>query len=153
MPKLRAAPSCGHVLNELFEAVGEAALVQPTFVLEHPVSISPLAKPHRSKPGVTERFELFIAGARAAWGRGEEKGAVALANCDCLAGRGAKAARCACCLCEGREHANSFSELTDPVEQRKRFEAQVRKRPWPTRAKARDPRPQGQHATRARRTR
>ncbi len=60
--KVSAAPSVGHLLNELFEAVGEATLVQPTFVLEHPVEISPLAKPHRSKPGVTERFELFIAG-------------------------------------------------------------------------------------------
>lgn len=37
----------GHLLNELFEAVGEETLVQPTFVLEHPVEISPLAKPHR----------------------------------------------------------------------------------------------------------
>ena len=60
--KLREAPSVGHVLNEMFEAFGEGGLVQPTFVLEHPVEISPLAKLHRSKPGVTERFELFIAG-------------------------------------------------------------------------------------------
>ena len=62
LAKLKEAPTVGHVLNELFEALCESTLIQPTFVLEHPTSISPLAKPHRSKPGVTERFELFIAG-------------------------------------------------------------------------------------------
>lgn len=55
LAKLKEAPSVGHILNEMFEAVGEATLVQPTFVLEHPTEISPLAKPHRSKAGVTER--------------------------------------------------------------------------------------------------
>jgi len=52
----------GKLLDKLFGALVEPLLVQPTFVLDHPIELSPLAKPHRSDPGVVERFELYAMG-------------------------------------------------------------------------------------------
>jgi lysyl-tRNA synthetase class 2 len=76
----------GRIAEALYDELVEPGLRQPTFVMDHPREISPLARRHRSDPDLVERFELVIAGS---------------------------------------EYANAFSELTDPVEQRERFEDQA----------------------------
>ncbi len=79
----------GKLLNEIFEAVVEPKLVQPTFVTDYPTDISPLSKKRDDDPAFVERFELFVL---------------------------------------GRELANAFSELNDPVDQKERFLKQVSER-------------------------
>ena len=127
----------GPASAEVFEAEVEQHLIQPTFVIDHPVEISPLAKPHRSKPGCVERFELFIYGMShpgSAYLDAEDWAACSF--CSAAFHTLRKSAhghtRIACLgrsydimVAAGRELANAYSELTDPVDQRQRLEAQL----------------------------
>jgi lysyl-tRNA synthetase, class II len=77
----------GKLIDEIFGAKCEKSYVQPTFIIDYPVEMSPLTKKHREKQGLVERFELMI---------------------------------------NGKEIANAYSELNDPLDQRERFEEQVK---------------------------
>jgi lysyl-tRNA synthetase class 2 len=76
----------GKIIDEIFKEKVEPELIQPTFIIDHPIDLSPLAKKKPENPELVERFELFIT---------------------------------------GREIANAFSELNDPIEQKQRFMKQV----------------------------
>jgi len=84
---VEASMGRGKLIDELFGEKCEADFIQPTFIIDYPVDMSPLTKKHRSKPGLVERFELII---------------------------------------NGKEIANAYSELNDPIDQRERFEEQVK---------------------------
>jgi lysyl-tRNA synthetase, class II len=87
--KIPVDPSMGvgKLIDEIFSEKCEKNFVQPTFIIDYPVEMSPLTKKHRSKAGLVERFELMI---------------------------------------NGKEMANAYTELNDPVDQRERFEQQVK---------------------------
>ena len=77
----------GKLVDEIFSEKVEAHLIQPTYITDYPIEMTPLAKKHRTEPGLVERFELFV---------------------------------------NGKEIGNAYSELNDPIDQRERFEDQLK---------------------------
>lgn len=77
----------GKIIDELFGTFAEGHMIQPTFITDYPIEMSPLTKKHRDKKGLVERFELFV---------------------------------------NGKEIANAYTELNDPIEQKERFEEQLK---------------------------
>jgi lysyl-tRNA synthetase, class II len=76
----------GKIIDEIFGETVEHHLIQPTYIIDYPIEMTPLAKKHRSQPGLVERFELYV---------------------------------------NGKEIANAYTELNDPIDQRERFEDQI----------------------------
>ena len=84
---LEASAGKGKIIDEIFGEKCEPNLIQPTFITDYPIEMSPLAKKHRNNPTLVERFEV---------------------------------------ICNGKEICNAFSELNDPIDQRQRFEEQLK---------------------------
>lgn len=82
-----ASMGWGKLIDELFSELVEPHLIQPTYIMDYPLEMTPLAKKHRSKDGLVERFELYV---------------------------------------NGKEIANAYTELNDPLDQRQRFEEQLK---------------------------